>query len=83
MEERKSEHMEELNRQQSIRNGGEPSNPIKDNTYYREGLTKREMMAMHIVTAYIAKGEGYKLAVTNAVHCADELLDELRKNKAK
>ena len=83
MEEKKSEHLEDLNRQQSIENGNEPANPVQNRYDFRHGLTKRETMAMHILTAYIAKGDNCYSAVSSAVSCADALLDELRKHKAK
>lgn len=84
MEEKKSEHLEELNREQSIQNGNEPANPIEYNTIIGSiGLTKRETMAMHILAGFIAKGDTCHIAVSNAVNCADALLEELRKNKAK
>jgi hypothetical protein len=83
MEEKTNEHLESMNREQAIHNGNEPAYPISNNTFYRTGLNKRETMAMHLVSAYIAKGETRASAVTHAVECADLLLGELRKNKAK
>ena len=83
MEEKLNDHLEAMNREQSIYNGSEPASPIENNTVYRTGLTKRETMAMHILPAYITQGYPTKDAVLMAVDCADELLNELRKNKAK
>ena len=83
MEEKTTPHLEDLNRQQSIQNGNEPSNPIKDASFYRDGLTKRETIAMHLCSAYVSNGDNYHNAVSSAVLCTDALLEELRKNKAK
>lgn len=83
MEEKITPHLEEMNRDQSIQNGSEPANPVKSNYDFRHGLTKRETIAMHLCSAYISRGEHNNNAVSNAVSCADALLEELRKNKAK
>jgi hypothetical protein len=83
MEEKLDEHLEKMNREQSIQNGNEPANPLANSAYYRDGLTKRETIAMHLCSAYIAKGDSYASSVRNAVNCADTLLDELRKNRLK
>ncbi len=83
MEEKTSEHLEAMNREQAIHNGNEPANPIAHNSFYRTGLNKRETIAMHLVSAYITRGELRTTAVANAVDCADLLLEELRKNKGK
>ena len=82
MEEKTNEHLDAMNREQSMHNGNEPANPT-ENTMYRNGLTKRETIAMHLCSAYIAKGDSYNSSVRNAVNCADELLNELHKNKGK
>lgn len=81
MEEKTNEHLEKMNKEISIHNGNEPANPIKDSSFYRSGLTKREMIAMNLVSAYIIKGENRETAVASAVSCADLLLEGLRKNK--
>jgi len=82
MEEKTNEHLEAMNREISIHNGNEPANPTQKNMY-RNGLTKREIIAMHLCSAYIEKGDSYASSVRNAVNCADALLDELRKNRLK
>lgn len=83
MEEKTTPHLEDLNRQQSIQNGQEPANPVQNMYDFRHGMTKRETIAMHILVGLISKGENCHSAVSSAVNCADALLDELRKNKAK
>lgn len=78
-----------------MKNGNEPANPI--NTFAKEGdlavstnkhqgLTKREMFAMHAMSAYlIAQTDegtsipGFKEAAEEAVSYADALLEELDK----
>ncbi len=81
MEEKTNEHLEKMNKEISIHNGNEPAHPIETSSIYRSGLTKREMIAMNLVSAYIAKGETRASAVAHAVSSADLLLEELRKNK--
>jgi hypothetical protein len=83
MEEKLDEHLEQMNREQSIQNANEPANPLANSAYYRDGLTKRETIAMHLCSAYISRGDSYGSSSRNAVNCADALLEELRKNKAK
>jgi len=83
MEEKGNEHLEEMNREQAIYNGNDPANPIENGTGYRSGLTKRETIAMHILSAYISRGDSFASSTRNAVACADILLEELHKNKGK
>ena len=60
--------------------------PIPCAVNYGEGLTKREMFAMHAMASWInhhgsAGGYGFnsKEAARSAVECADALLEELSK----
>lgn len=93
MEEKTNEHLDKMNREQSIYNGNEPANPIKDSGFYRLGLTKREHLAglaMQSLLTRISKRDDdnvdlgifeSKRIVEESVIMADMLLIELRKNK--
>ena len=86
MEEKTNEHLDKMNREQSIYNGNEPANPISDSNFYRLGLTKREHLAGLAMQSLIQHGfwgtkDDINTNVTQAVKLADALLIELRKNK--
>ena len=86
MEQKTNEHLDKMNREQSIYNGNEPANPISDSSFYRLGLTKREHLAGLAMQTLIQHGfwgsqENIDTNVSQAVKIADALLIELRKNK--
>ena len=71
----------------TIKNGDRPAMPI---TYEQAtdadmwGLSKREMMAMHMMAANRARGSDYQtweLMAQDAVEAADALLSELERTK--
>ena len=71
----------------TIKNGDMPAMPI---TYEQahdadmQGLTKREMMAMHMMAANRARGTNYQtweMMAADAVESADALLAELERTK--
>lgn len=89
MEEKTNEHLDKMNREQSMYNGNEPANPIKDSGFYRLGLTKREYLAGLAMQGLLTRSngnpqlgiiEGERIA-EESVLMADALLIELRKNK--
>ena len=86
MEEKVNEHLDKMNREQSIYNGNEPANPISDSNFYRLGLTKREHLAGLAMQGLLTRSdensqENIDANVSQAVKLADALLIELRKNK--
>lgn len=87
MEEKTNEHLDKMNREQSIYNGNEPANPIKDSNFYRLGLTKREHFAGLAMQGYCVgeytgqSGMSVESIAKWSIEMADALLIELRKNK--
>lgn len=87
MEEKTNDHLDKMNREQSIYNGNEPANPIENHTAYRGGLTKREYFAGLAMQGYCGgeytgqSGMPTESIAEWSVEMADALLIQLRKNK--
>jgi len=74
-EESREEKMQKLNEDYAKSNGDKVAYPIHE----YEGLTKREVIAIHLTSAFIT--HGYENAVSRGIKATDELLIELRKTR--
>ena len=67
----------------TTKNGDLPAMPVHANgSYIYSGLTKREMIAMHLMASIITQGApAFIHAAEDAVNAADALLSELERTK--